>query len=1399
MTNSNKKRLAWVAFATLVLFFILLIPNLPKSNKDPKQDVLSGGTYPREIVLASQTSPKLVQFSYSTYFPSISADGRYVAIQLDDTIIRVDRLNGTYEYVCIGVGGYPEPCSNPEISGNGRYIVFQSDSSSLPGSMGSWEDVFVRDMVTGTISLVSNTISDRTGGEYYGFAGSPSISYDGSRIAFSSSYPDHVEGDENYHVDVFVKEMGTGVISRVSVHADGSENEHDADVPFISANGRYVAFEGYGLTDEVSNYYSNVFVRDLDEGTTVLVSREMSGAECSVGSHGASLSSDGRYVVFTSQCALFVPSDSNGQTDVFMKDLVTGTFTRLSTDSSGGEISTETYSAVISANAQYVVFMSPSSEYVPGDANGTYDIFRKDISTGAVLRMSISTEGVDSDDMSSNPAISADGQYIVFDSMATNLILNNLYPGKTDVYIRDVQSSTTSVIGYSTTEPDGDVMGNSLSSDGRYLAFWSDATNFVNDDINYCSDIFVKDMINETYTLVSTSSSGEQGDNDSSSPPKISGNGRYVVFSSEATNFVDIDTNNFADVFIKDLETSTIEMVSVSSSGTQSDSSSYGLDISDDGRYVIFRSDATTLVDNDTNGLTDLFLRDRVSGTTTRVNVSPLGEQSDAEVMYSSISGDGNFIVFSSAATNIVDDDFNGNSDVFLHNRVTGETQRISFDENGLEFEFGAYTVQISYDGRYVAFGAYHVEWNSHVYLRDTLTDLTTIVSVNSEGEGSNGTSNDFTDFDRAISNDGRYIIFSSDADNLVPGFINTWGERNLYIRDVVSSETYLVSRASVGNTINGWTDSASISANGNYIAFVSNATNLTNDFPESDPYTYSFDPPVRLYFVDMGFVPLQFCGNNVIEGTEVCDGTNLAGRTCSYYDTDTDFYFGTLACAADCSGFDTTACLIIDPVTNCGNGIIDRGETCDGTNFGGLTCGSFGLPSGHLRCSSACQINTFFCTDPVALDPFRRGYIGMCGNGQIDSGEVCDGTNLSGMTCQLLSLGEGTLRCASNCISYDTSACSGYGGAEVPVTEPSIWEEYENENPFLFDENNAKAAFDEEGEKLSSDSYKTTREIISKELGSVLAAEGTSGIMAGLSILTSATTAAYMTGFTFTDTPALMQHISSSILNLFVVGKKRKRLGVVYNSLKKSPISLAIVRLFLGEKLVETAVTDNNGVFMFEIPQGNYRLQVSKAGFVFPSKIILGSTDGPLLDVYRGTELKTSSDKTILNVNIPLDPVMPSKFGAKLRTITSIVSSFITKISLPLLIFATTISMAAYFMVSNRLNLIMMLINLAVLSISLFLTTGVGNRWGFVKDVNGSPVDGVRLVLYEAEFGKAVSERFTDSQGRYSFLVPAQRYILKVEDTRYEPVEFSRTGIEIKPTEKGSFIINKSLKVRKI
>ena len=348
----------------------------------------------------------------------------------------------------------------------------------------------------------------------------------------------------------------------------------DTYEPGISADGGYIAFVAGTLNLVRSGIYNstNIFVRDLNTNTVTICSLpfdgwipsynvlDPNGNQSNGSSYQPSISNDGRYVAFTSDYSNLVPDDTNGCSDVFVYDMQRNITTRVSVDSNGNQSNGNSFEPSISADGRYVAFTSDATNLVPDDTNGDADIFVHDMQTNTTTRISVDSNGTQSDSNSYEASISGDGRYVAFTSVATNLVADGA--SNIGIFVHDMQTNTTTRVSVDSNgnQGNGDSHEPSISDDGRYVTFLSDATNLVPDDTNNSTDIFVYDTQTNVTTRVSVDSDGNQG-NSGSYQPKISADGRYVVFQSDATNLVPGDNNNKTDIFIHDLQTGTTTMI----------------------------------------------------------------------------------------------------------------------------------------------------------------------------------------------------------------------------------------------------------------------------------------------------------------------------------------------------------------------------------------------------------------------------------------------------------------------------------------------------------------------------------------------------------------------------------------------------------------------------------------------------------------------------------------------------------------------------------------------------------------------------------------------------------------------------------------------------------------------
>ncbi|MCW6008771.1 hypothetical protein K1W54_30140 [Micromonospora sp. CPCC 205371] len=363
------------------------------------------------------------------------------------------------------------------------------------------------------------------------------------------------------------------------------------------------------------------------------------------------VSADGRYITFESFASNLVPGDTNQAADVFVRDVRTGTTSRVSLTSAGGQINGSSGAPSISADGRWVAFTPSGTNVVPGAPTRAGNAFVRDQVPGTTVRVGPPT----TDGSVVHPSISADGRYVAFTSFGPRV------PGDTntspDVYLWERQTGALELVSVSSSGEvaNADSYEPSLSADGRYVAFYSGASNLVSGDIGGYYDLFVRDRRTDTTTRLTASSTAD------SAMPRMTPDGRYVVFASAAFDLVPGDANDRMDVFVHDRATATTSLVSLSPTGGQLPEGGTEPSISADGRYVAFISHY--------GDFNEVLLRDRQAGTTVTASVSTGGAPSNGDSGRPSISANGRAIAFASMATSLVHGDPDPNEEIFLRDR----------------------------------------------------------------------------------------------------------------------------------------------------------------------------------------------------------------------------------------------------------------------------------------------------------------------------------------------------------------------------------------------------------------------------------------------------------------------------------------------------------------------------------------------------------------------------------------------------------------------------------------------------------------------------------------------------------------------------------------------------------
>jgi Tol biopolymer transport system component len=376
----------------------------------------------------------------------ISADGRSVVFtslgafpnppsgDSRDQVIRKDLIGGSITYVATNAAGTEaaNASTDARLSSDGRYVTFQSTATNLVPGVMSGTHFYRKDLVDGSIDLITAK-ADGTPISLTSPGRNAVFSPDGRYVLFESDVADAVAGDTNRVTDIFLKDTMDGAIVRVSTKADGTQIEFSSIGAQFHPDGLSISFETVApLVAGDANGDVDIYRKNLLTGALTCLSTKdgIPGG----GGRNAQFSADGRYVIFESAGQL-VASDTDFQTDIYRKNLTDGSIVRVSTKADGSQAANAPKgNANISADGRYVVFESSAPDLVSGDGNNDLDIFRKDLTTGEIVRLSVKADGTETNFSSArNATISADGRYVVFDSSAHDLVSNDLN-GKIDVF-----------------------------------------------------------------------------------------------------------------------------------------------------------------------------------------------------------------------------------------------------------------------------------------------------------------------------------------------------------------------------------------------------------------------------------------------------------------------------------------------------------------------------------------------------------------------------------------------------------------------------------------------------------------------------------------------------------------------------------------------------------------------------------------------------------------------------------------------------------------------------------------------------------------------------------------------------------------------------------------------------
>lgn len=813
-----------------------------------------------------------------------SAAGNLVANDTNnaqDIFVR-DMVKGTTTLVSVntnGVSGSGES-RDPVMTPDGRYVAFTSAAGDLvPGDTNGIPDVFVRDLQSNMTVLVSVGATSTNSAFATSGSESPEITPDGRYVAFYSTATNLVSGVTTSG-EIYVRDLVAGTTTWASANArslfqsvTGGTNEVSCNFS-ISADGQFIGFEAFTNPPSGTTMQGIILRYKVQSGTTDLVYTK---APVVAGSfetiHDLDMTPDGRFIAF-------VANMSPTNTAVYLWDAQTGSNTLVSVDqTTNGPAGGTCDSPVISTNGRYVAFLSTGTDLVSNALNGQYHVYLRDVQGGATTLLDVDTNGAGFGVSSiAVPLMSGDGSVVAFESGDDNVVAGDGNPDS-DVFVRELAANSADLISVhdfslASVTPSAGISGltpSSLSADGRYIAYFSDGDNVIPGDTNGFRDVFVRDQETGTDVLVSVNTNGVFGDS-ISTDPSISGDGRYVAFTSSANDLVPNDANNAQDVFVRDSQSGTTTLVSVSTNGVSpGNGDSYWPTISADGRYVLFHSKASNLASGSPgSGYENLLLRDLQTGTTYL-----LASSSSIIGVYGAMTPDGRYIAFwgtipggSGASVYVWNTTLAALIDTNTLPVSPTSSSAISISANGQKvaclqgLSGGLYAInvisntvttiqssdvlatpfaglQFSADGRFLAYAASsNTSLPANIYLYDFQAGTSILISQNPNTlQPANGASDS-----PAISPDGRFVAYRSAATDLVAGSTN--GIPQLIVYDRWTGLNTLLSTDSTG-TASG--DSRSLmpvfSPDGRTLVFTSWASNLAvDDFNHfSDVFAFAF------------------------------------------------------------------------------------------------------------------------------------------------------------------------------------------------------------------------------------------------------------------------------------------------------------------------------------------------------------------------------------------------------------------------------------------------------------------------------------------------------------------------------------------------------------------------------
>lgn len=762
------------------------------------------------------------------------------------------------------------------ISADGRYVLFESMAANLvvlsnppptSGLQARRQNVFLRDRIAGTTTLVSSSQANNSGGNGDSFTAG--ISTNGQFALFVSYATNLVAGDSNNTSDVFLRNLTSNTNILISARMGGGSGNGISRNATMTPDARYVAFvsAATNLVTGDSNGIPDVFVRDRIANTTMWASIGASGPGAS--SEAPSITPDGRYVAFYSTATNLVPGITNrGQ--IYVRDLVGNTTTLASTNalallqSTIGASNGFCFGHQLSADGRYVAFAVGTNSFSNGSASGL--VLRQDLLTGNtdLIHTNANIPYQAYEDIRSL-CMTPDGRYVTF------IANTNVGSAALCVYRWDAQTGNTALVSGRTNSTVGAAafcQFPQMDASGRYVAFYCSDAGLVTNTLTGAMHLYLRDVQTGTTRLLNVGTNKIGYEVSTTTAPSLSADGQVVVFDAPDGGLVASDNNAANDVFARNWVSATTELISgrhailpALTARSSSLSSPLPFQTSGNGRFVVFTSDGDDLVANDTNGLRDVIVRDLFLGTNILVSAATNGFSANGHSFYPVISDSGRFVAFTSSANNIVAGDSNGLLDVFLCDLQTGTRTLVSVKTNA-NTAGNSEVPYVSPDGRYVIFRSdarnlvpdSTASFSINLYQRDMQTGITRALTLGGAGSwsqtpdgsriafiGSLGTSGsamqiyvwNTTTASRIHTNaiqSPRSVAISPNGLRLA--YIDTSGT-TLYTTHLISNTTATVSAVTLPNY---W---IKFSQDGRYLAYATTAAKANDSNGVSDVWLY--------------------------------------------------------------------------------------------------------------------------------------------------------------------------------------------------------------------------------------------------------------------------------------------------------------------------------------------------------------------------------------------------------------------------------------------------------------------------------------------------------------------------------------------------------------------------------